>query len=129
MRVAVPYEHGMVNPHFGHTEQFKFYDIEDGVITRCFLANALGGGHEHMKMYLQACGVDKVICGNIGQGALSAMQQIGVEVYAHVRMACDEAVLALLSNTLTYSTEANCDEEEDGCGCAGGCGGCHGCGG
>lgn len=33
MRVAVTYEDGMVFRHFGHTQQFKVYDIEDGVIT------------------------------------------------------------------------------------------------
>lgn len=30
MRIAVTYENEMVFQHFGHTEQFKFYDVENG---------------------------------------------------------------------------------------------------
>ena len=30
MRIAVSYENGAVFQHFGHTEQFKVYDAEDG---------------------------------------------------------------------------------------------------
>ena len=33
MRIAVPYENGQVFQHFGHTEQFKLYDAEDGKIV------------------------------------------------------------------------------------------------
>ena len=32
MRVAVTYENGKIFQHFGHTEEFKVYDIEDGKI-------------------------------------------------------------------------------------------------
>ena len=33
MRIAVTYENGEIFQHFGHTEQFKLYDIEDGKIV------------------------------------------------------------------------------------------------
>ena len=26
MKIAIPYENGMVFQHFGHTAEFKFYD-------------------------------------------------------------------------------------------------------
>ena len=29
MRIAVTYEDGQIFQHFGHTEQFKIYDIQD----------------------------------------------------------------------------------------------------
>ena len=32
MRIAVTYENGEIFQHFGHTEQFKLYDVEDGKI-------------------------------------------------------------------------------------------------
>ena len=34
MKIAVTYEDGMVFQHFGHTQQFKIYDVENGVIQR-----------------------------------------------------------------------------------------------
>ena len=31
MKLAVTYENGQIFQHFGHTEQFKVYDIEDNL--------------------------------------------------------------------------------------------------
>ena len=33
MRIAVTYENGEIFQHFGHTEQFKLFDVEDGKIV------------------------------------------------------------------------------------------------
>ena len=33
MRIAVTYENGEIFQHFGHTEQFKVYDVENGKIS------------------------------------------------------------------------------------------------
>jgi hypothetical protein len=30
MKIAVTYENGMIFQHFGHTEQFKIYETENG---------------------------------------------------------------------------------------------------
>lgn len=32
MTIAVTYENGQIFQHFGHTQQFKLYDVEDGKI-------------------------------------------------------------------------------------------------
>ena len=34
MRVGITYENGEVFQHFGHTRQFKLYDVENGEINR-----------------------------------------------------------------------------------------------
>lgn len=33
MKIAVTYENGNVFPHFGHTQQFKVYDVLEGKVT------------------------------------------------------------------------------------------------
>ena len=33
MKIAVTYENGEIFQHFGHTEQFKLYTVENGTIT------------------------------------------------------------------------------------------------
>ena len=33
MKIAVTYENGQIFQHFGHTEQFKIYNVEDGKIV------------------------------------------------------------------------------------------------
>ena len=37
MRIAVTYENGQVFQHFGHTQQFKFYDVGLGRIFHIFI--------------------------------------------------------------------------------------------
>lgn len=32
MKIAVTYENGEVFQHFGHTEEFKLYEVEDGKV-------------------------------------------------------------------------------------------------
>ena len=33
MKIAVTYENGEVFQHFGHTEEFKVYEVEDGKVV------------------------------------------------------------------------------------------------
>ena len=33
MKIAVTYENGQVFQHFGHTAQFKLYDVENGAVV------------------------------------------------------------------------------------------------
>ena len=45
MRIAVTYENGQIFQHFGHTAQFKLYDVVDGKITSTHVVDTLGSGH------------------------------------------------------------------------------------
>lgn len=33
MKIAVPFEQGEIFQHFGHTEQFLLYTVENGAVT------------------------------------------------------------------------------------------------
>ena len=33
MKIAVTYDNGEVFQHFGHTEEFKLYEVEDGSVV------------------------------------------------------------------------------------------------
>ena len=46
MKVAVTYENGNVFQHFGHTEQFKVYDIEDGKVANEQIVDTGESGQE-----------------------------------------------------------------------------------
>ena len=41
MRIAVTYDNGQIWQHFGKTEFFKLYDVEDGSITKAEAVSAL----------------------------------------------------------------------------------------
>ncbi len=75
MRIAVTYENGTVFQHFGHTEQFKTYDIADGKAISSELLSAGGTGHEALAAFLKDHGVDVLICGGIGGGAEAALRE------------------------------------------------------
>ena len=45
MRIAVTYENGYIFQHFGHTQQFKVYDVEAGKIVAAQVVDTNGSGH------------------------------------------------------------------------------------
>ena len=45
MKIAIPYESGMVFQHFGHTAEFKFYEVENGQVTASEVVSTNGQGH------------------------------------------------------------------------------------
>ena len=120
MRIAVTYENGEVFQHFGHSEQFKLYDAEDGKIVGEQVVNTNGSGHGALAGFLQAAKVDALICGGIGMGAQMALQDAGIRLYAGVAGSADMAAKALAAGTLVFDPQARCDHHghhrDGGCG-------------
>ncbi len=132
MRIAVTYENGMIFQHFGHTEQFKVYDVENGNIVKEEVIGNNGNGHGALAMLLAGQKVDVLICGGIGGGAQMALAEAGIKLYGGVSGEADAAVKALLDNHLDYNPDVKCNhhgeehEHHGNCG-SGGCGS-HSCG-
>ncbi len=118
MMIAIPYESGQIFQHFGHTEQFKLYEIENGQITRKMLIPTGGSGHGALAGLLSQLKVEALICGGIGGGAQAALAQAGIRVYGGVTGDADAAALALAAGTLQYDPNARCDhhDHEHSCG-------------
>ena len=86
MKIAVPYEEGKVFQHFGHCEQFRIYDAEGGKIVKAETCPTNGAGHGALAAFLQARGVEALLCGGIGGGAIAALKEAGIAVYRAMRM-------------------------------------------
>lgn len=114
MKIAVTYENGNVFPHFGHTEQFKIYDIADGGIAGAQVVDTNGSGHGALAGFLSAQGVDTLICGGIGAGAQNALAEAGIRLYGGVSGSADEAVNALLAGKLAYNPDVRCEHHGEG---------------
>lgn len=125
LRVAVTYENGNVFQHFGHTQQFKVYDIEDGKITKEQIVDTNGQGHGALAGFLAAGETEVLICGGIGGGAQNALRAAGIKLYGGVQGNADAAVKAFLEGDLDYDENVHCShhEHEEGHTC-----GNHGCG-
>lgn len=54
MKIAVTYENGQVFQHFGHTAQFKLYQVEDGQVLSSQVVETNGSGHGALAGFLQA---------------------------------------------------------------------------
>ncbi len=109
MRIAVAFENGMIFQHFGHTEQFKLYDVEDGAVQAAQVISTNGSGHGALAGMLQALKADAVICGGIGGGAQAALAAAGIRLYGGVTGDADGAVAALLAGKLLYNPNVKCD--------------------
>ena len=135
MRIAVTYENGQVFQHFGHTEEFKVYEVEDGKVVSSEIIGSDGQGHGALAGLLSNKSIDVLICGGIGGGAQAALSEQGIELCAGATGDVDAAVEAYLKGELINSgVNCNhhgeghtCGDHEDGHSCGGhsGCGGCH----
>ena len=134
MKIAVTYDNGNIFQHFGKTEFFKVYEIEDNKVISSEVIGSNGTGHGALAGLLADQDVDVLICGGIGGGAQTALEEAGVEMCAGAQGDADQAVEAYLKGELV-STGANCDhhhEEGHSCGhheeghtcgnCGGSCG-------
>ena len=112
MKIAVTYDGGNIFPHFGHTEEFKIYTVENGKITSAEIVPTNGSGHGALAGFLAERGVDTLICGGIGGGAINALAAVGITLYGGASGNADDAVSALLSGSLVYDPNAKCDHHE-----------------
>lgn len=65
MKIAVTYENGEVFQHFGHTQQFKLYEVSGGKLLHTQVVDTNGSGHGALAGLLAQLGVDTLICGGI----------------------------------------------------------------
>lgn len=139
MKLAVTYEveTGEIFQHFGHTEAFKVYEVENGEIISSQVMDTNGTGHGALAGLLALEGVQTLICGGIGGGARNALAQAGIEVYPGALGDADANVKAFLTGSLVYDPNTMCSHhgadhtcgshEEGNCGhheggsCGGGC--------
>ena len=112
MKIAVTHENGQIFQHYGHTEQFKVYTVENGKVTDTTVVDTNGQGHGALAGLLKTIGADALICGGIGGGAQMALSEASIKLFGGVSGSCDEAVKALLAGKLGYDTNVRCDHHD-----------------
>ncbi len=135
-KVAITYENGQVFQHFGRSEAFKIYDIEDNKVVSSKVVGSDGAGHGALAALLADNKIDVLICGGIGSGAQAALMDEGIEIFSGAEGNTDDVIESYLRGELE-SAGVNCNHHEheeghscnchdDGQGCGGHCGGgCH----
>lgn len=130
MKIAVTYDNGEIFQHFGKTQHFKIYEIEDGKIISSEIVDTNGTGHGALAVFLKALRVKVLICGGIGAGAQNALADAKIELYGGVSGNADAAAEAYAKGELKYNPEIKCDhhsEHHSGSDCGHGSCSEHGC--
>ena len=132
MQIAVTYENGMIFQHFGHTQQFKLYQVEDGKVASSEIVDAGGSGHGALAGFLKEKGAEVLICGGIGGGARNALAEAGIKLYPGAAGDADAQVESLLAGSLSYDPDTVCNHHghghEEGHDCGHSHGDGHSCG-
>ena len=113
MKIAVTYDNGNIFQHFGKTENFKIFEVENGAIISSEVVGSNGAGHSALAGFLADAGVDVVICGGIGGGAQEALSEAGIKVCAGVSGDVNEAAESYVNGTLECTSEGNCDHHHE----------------
>lgn len=127
MRIAVTYENGEIFQHFGHTENFKIYDVDGDKLLSSQVVSTNGSGHGALAGVLRGLQVDALICGGIGGGAQAALAAEGIKLYGGASGNADDAVAALIAGKLAFDPNVQCNHHGEHHHHEGACGQ-HGCG-
>jgi len=112
MKKTVIFVEGEMFQHFGHTEQFKIYYVENEKIVKEEIINTNGSGHGALAGVLAENNVDTLICGGIGGGAQTALRENGIKFYGGVSGLADEAVKSLIAGRLNYNANVHCEHHD-----------------
>ena len=112
MKIAVTYENGLIFQHFGHTEQFKIYEVAENEVIESKIVPTNGSGHGALSGFLKEQGVSVLICGGIGGGAKDALFNAGILLYGGVMGSCDKAVDDYLKGTLIFNPDVKCNHHD-----------------
>ncbi|MDF2530473.1 MAG: rubredoxin-like protein [Clostridia bacterium] len=103
MKIAVASEKQMVTEHFGHCESFSIFEAEnDQIIKSEAIANP---GHRpgFLPNFLNDMGVNVIISGGMGGGAVEIFNEKGIEVVTgakgHARAVAEQYLKGMLKST------------------------------
>jgi predicted Fe-Mo cluster-binding NifX family protein len=93
MKIAMPTQGGRLSQHFGHSEQFAMFDVEDHSIRA--REDVTPPPHEPglLPRWLKERGVNLVITGGMGQRAHLLFEQAGIEVISGAPSDTPESVV------------------------------------
>ncbi len=80
MIIAVACEGNMVTEHFGHCETFHLFETQNGEIVKNVIMPNPGHKPGYLPNYLSDLGVNVIISGGMGSGAVEIFSEKNIEV-------------------------------------------------
>lgn len=100
IKIAVASEKEMVTEHFGHCENFNIFELENGKITKSKSVENPGHKPGFLPNFLNEMGVNVIISGGMGGGAVDIFNEKGIEVIVGVKGTAKAAAEAYLNKEL-----------------------------
>ncbi|MDD3106242.1 MAG: NifB/NifX family molybdenum-iron cluster-binding protein [Bacilli bacterium] len=103
VKIAVASENEKVTEHFGHCINFNIFEVENNTIVK--KSSILNPGHKpgFLPNYLNQLGINVIISGGMGGGAVSIFNDKNISVVVGASGNAEEAVKAYLAGTLKSS--------------------------
>jgi predicted Fe-Mo cluster-binding NifX family protein len=104
MKIAVACEGKNVTEHFGHCENFIIFNVENNkIVSKEIVANP---GHKpgFLPVFLYEKGVNVIISGGMGSGAMDIFNEKGVKAVTGAQGDAENAVNLYLSGILPESS-------------------------
>jgi len=117
MKIALPSNQNRVDEHFGHCEYFTVFTVNDNkqIVAEDKVNSAAGCGcKSNIVNTLSDMGVDLMLAGNMGQGAVNVLESFGIKVLR----GCTGDVKAVAEDFLAGNLSDSgigCTEHEHGC--------------
>ena len=117
MKIALPSRQNLIDDHFGHCEYFTVFTVNEKkeITNGETIASPAGCGcKSNIAQILAEMGVNYMLAGNMGDGAVRVLNNSGIEV---VR-GCSGDVKTVAQNWLAGSiadSGDSCHEHEHGC--------------
>lgn len=111
MKIAVASEGKMVTEHFGHCEGFTIFNTENNCIVSVEFVPNPGHRPGFLPVFLHDRGVNAIISGGMGGGAVEIFNEKGIEVVLGVTGDAQTAVTRYLQGNLK-STGSICYDHQ-----------------
>ncbi len=116
MKIALPSRNNNIDSHFGHCEYFTVYTIDNSeIISEETVTSPNGCGcKSNISAELAEKGVELMLAGNMGQGAVNKLNSAGIEVIRGCTGEVKQVALQWIEGTVNDSGDS-CHEHEHEC--------------
>ncbi len=113
MKIALPSRDGLIDGHFGHCEYFTIITIEDGKISNEEKLDPPEGCgcKSNVVPTMAQMGVNVMLAGNMGGGAVNMLNSHGIEVFRGLSGKPKDAVDKWLTGQIKDSGTSCSDHE------------------
>lgn len=111
MKIAVASMGNAVSEHFGHCEAFQVFETENGAVIKQIGISNPGHRPGFLPNFLGDMGIDTIIAGGMGGGAVEIFNERNIEVIVGASGDARAAVEAYLRGAL-HSTGSVCHKHE-----------------